>query len=81
MKWIRSKDRSPSIRGWYLGVISDDNKVKMHCRADNDTKTNPMRVVFFNGKKFPYDNHYHSVSFWLPLPELPNEFEYESKLC
>ena len=30
-------------------------------------------LVFFRGKKWPFDNHYHKVTHWMPLPEPPKE--------
>lgn len=56
-EWISVKDRQPNVAGWYL-VFYNGNK---------------MQVAFFKGKKWPFDNHYHKVTHWMPLPEPPKE--------
>nr|MBQ1578091.1 DUF551 domain-containing protein [Oscillospiraceae bacterium] len=53
--WNAVKDGLPDVAGWYL-VFYNGSK---------------MQVAFFNGKKWPFDNHYHKVTHWLPLPEPP----------
>lgn len=53
--WISVDDRLPNVAGWYI-VFYNGSK---------------MQVAFFNGKKFPFDNHYHKVTHWRPLPEPP----------
>ena len=55
--WISVKDRLPNVAGWYL-VFYNGSK---------------MQVAFFKGKKWPFDNYYHKVTHWMPLPEPPKE--------
>ena len=55
--WISVKDRLPNVAGWYL-VFYNGSK---------------MQVAFFKGKKWPFDNHYHKVTHWMPLPEPPKD--------
>lgn len=53
--WINVKDRLPSVAGWYLVFYNGKD----------------MQVAFFKGKTWPFDNHYHRVTHWMPLPESP----------
>jgi len=55
--WISVEDELPNVAGWYLVFYNG-------CK---------MQVAFFNGKKWPFDNHYHKVTHWRPLPEPPEE--------
>ena len=56
-KWISVKDRLPESAGWYLVFYNGSE----------------MHVAFFKGKKWPFDNHYHKITHWMPLPEPPKE--------
>ena len=56
-EWICVKDRLPEAAGWYLVFYNGSE----------------MQVAFFKGKKWPFDNHYHKVTHWMPLPEPPKE--------
>lgn len=56
-EWISVKDRLPESAGWYLVFYNGSN----------------MQVAFFKGKKWPFDNHYHKITHWMPLPEPPME--------
>ena len=54
-RWISVKDRLPEVAGWYLVFYNGS----------------AMQVAFFKGKKWPFDNHYHTITHWMPLPEPP----------
>ena len=69
-EWISVEDRLPSEKGWYLVHIVDKHK---GWRADGDTYTNSMKVAYFRGNVFPYDNRYHKVDYWTSLPALPGQ--------
>ena len=56
-RWISVKDRLPEAAGWYLVFYNGSQ----------------MQVAFFKGKKWPFDNHYHKVTHWMPLPKPPKE--------
>ena len=69
-EWVSVEDRLPSKRGWYLVHFTDGYKGE---RAYDDTYTNYMKVAYFRGKTFPYDNHYHKVDYWMCLPPVPGQ--------
>lgn len=56
-EWISVKDRLPETAGWYLVFYNGST----------------MQVAFFKGRKWPFDNHYHKITHWMPLPEPPKE--------
>ena len=56
-EWIRVEDRLPESAGWYLVFYNGS----------------AMQVAFFKGRKWPFDNHYHKITHWMPLPEPPGE--------
>lgn len=58
-EWIRVEDRLPESAGWYLVFYNGSE----------------MQVAFFKGKKWPFDNHYHTITHWMPLPEPPKEVD------
>lgn len=72
-EWISVEDRMPSKRGWYLVHFVDTSKA--HIRADGDSYTNDMKVAYFRGNVFPYDNRYHKVDYWTSLPALPGKMQ------
>lgn len=54
-RWISVKDRLPEVAGWYLVFYNES----------------AMQVAFFKGKTWPFNNHYHTITHWMPLPEPP----------
>lgn len=56
-EWIRVEDRLPESAGWYLVFYNGSE----------------MQVAYFRGRKWPFDNHYHTITHWMPLPEPPEE--------
>lgn len=54
-RWISVKDRLPEVAGWYIVFYNGS----------------AMQVAFFKGKKWPFNNHYHTITHWMPLPEPP----------
>lgn len=59
-EWVSVKDRLPDKAGWYLVFR---------------TKHTHAETAFFKGKTFPLDNHYGTITHWMPLPEPPEEKE------
>lgn len=57
-QWISVKDRLPDKAGWYLVFR---------------TKHTHAETAFFKGKTFPLDNHYGTITHWMPLSEPPKE--------
>lgn len=55
-EWISVKDRLPDKAGWYLVFR---------------TKHTHAETAFFKGKTFPLDNHYGTITHWMPLPQPP----------
>ena len=59
-EWISVKDRQPPTAGWYLVFYNGSD----------------MDVAFFKGKTWPFDNHYHTITHWMLLPEPPKEAQH-----
>ena len=57
--WISVKARLPEYAGWYLVCFNE----------------RLMTIAYFKGKSWPFDNHYHTITHWMPLPERPKETE------
>ena len=57
-EWIRVEDGLPDKAGWYLVFR---------------TKHTHAETAFFKGKTFPLDNHYGTITHWMPLPEPPKD--------
>ena len=56
-EWISVKNMQPPAAGWYLVFYNGSD----------------MDVAFFKGKTWPFDNHYHTITHWMLLPEPPKE--------
>ena len=54
-QWISVKDRLPEVAGWYIVFYNES----------------AMQVAFFKGKTWPFNNNYHTITHWMPLPEPP----------